>query len=325
MTRSPSRTRRLGVLVLCLVLAAVRARMRHRQAVDPDRRGLPDLRATRRASPGRSSQGVQIAADLVNADGGIAGRRDRARGPRPALARRGRRRDGRPGGAGHPDRDRRVLVRPVDRRERGGRSGRAPVLGGGRRRRSADRAGPADGLPRGRPRARPSAPTRRCFAARGARRSARQDRLGAARRDRGRRRRVRARPSPTRRRRPRSIAGCRSSSGASYNLHLPDWPAVMADLAAARPDVIILASHIPDGIAFRQAMLDVRPPGRRAHRLDDGRVRPRLRRRARARCDRDLRLGSPDRRASSHRRSDPRPPPRTRDSPTAAGRDAAAG
>ena len=40
-----------------------------------------------------------------------------------------------------------------------------------------------------------------------------------------------------------------------YNLTLPDWPRVMADLAAARPDVIILASHIPDGIAFRQAML----------------------------------------------------------------------
>lgn len=41
----------------------------------------------------------------------------------------------------------------------------------------------------------------------------------------------------------------------SYNLSLPDWPRVMADLAASKPDVIILASHIPDGIAFRQAML----------------------------------------------------------------------
>jgi branched-chain amino acid transport system substrate-binding protein len=41
----------------------------------------------------------------------------------------------------------------------------------------------------------------------------------------------------------------------SYNLTLPDWPSVMADLAAARPDVLLLASHIPDGIAFRQAML----------------------------------------------------------------------
>lgn len=43
---------------------------------------------------------------------------------------------------------------------------------------------------------------------------------------------------------------------ASYNLALPDWPAVMAQLASASPDVIILASHIPDGIAFRQAMLE---------------------------------------------------------------------
>jgi branched-chain amino acid transport system substrate-binding protein len=41
----------------------------------------------------------------------------------------------------------------------------------------------------------------------------------------------------------------------TYNLSVPDWPRVMADLAAATPDVIILASHIPDGIAFRQAML----------------------------------------------------------------------
>jgi len=41
----------------------------------------------------------------------------------------------------------------------------------------------------------------------------------------------------------------------SYNLALPEWPSVMADLAAARPDVLILASHIPDGIAFRQAMV----------------------------------------------------------------------
>jgi branched-chain amino acid transport system substrate-binding protein len=41
----------------------------------------------------------------------------------------------------------------------------------------------------------------------------------------------------------------------SYDLSLPDWPRVMATLAASRPDVIILASHIPDGIAFRRAML----------------------------------------------------------------------
>jgi ABC-type branched-subunit amino acid transport system substrate-binding protein len=40
-----------------------------------------------------------------------------------------------------------------------------------------------------------------------------------------------------------------------YNLEAPDWPRVMSDLKAAKPDVLILASHIPDGIAFRQAML----------------------------------------------------------------------
>jgi len=42
----------------------------------------------------------------------------------------------------------------------------------------------------------------------------------------------------------------------SYNLTVPDWPSVMADLRAVEPDVIILASHIPDGIAFRQAMVE---------------------------------------------------------------------
>jgi branched-chain amino acid transport system substrate-binding protein len=41
----------------------------------------------------------------------------------------------------------------------------------------------------------------------------------------------------------------------SYNLTVPQWPLVMQKLAAAAPDVIILASHVPDGIAFRQAML----------------------------------------------------------------------
>jgi ABC-type branched-subunit amino acid transport system substrate-binding protein len=41
----------------------------------------------------------------------------------------------------------------------------------------------------------------------------------------------------------------------SYDLTLPDWPDVMRRLASAHPDVIILASHIPDGIAFRRAMV----------------------------------------------------------------------
>lgn len=42
---------------------------------------------------------------------------------------------------------------------------------------------------------------------------------------------------------------------ATYDLTLPDWPTVMSQLRSARPDVIILASHIPDGVAFRRAML----------------------------------------------------------------------
>jgi len=43
---------------------------------------------------------------------------------------------------------------------------------------------------------------------------------------------------------------------ATYSLVIPDWAGLMDKLAHARPDVIILASHIPDGIAFRRAMLD---------------------------------------------------------------------
>jgi hypothetical protein len=41
----------------------------------------------------------------------------------------------------------------------------------------------------------------------------------------------------------------------TYELALPRWPNLMARLADAKPDVIVLASHIPDGIAFRRAML----------------------------------------------------------------------
>jgi branched-chain amino acid transport system substrate-binding protein len=50
-------------------------------------------------------------------------------------------------------------------------------------------------------------------------------------------------------------AGLDVVSRTTYDLAIPDWPALMAELAAARPSVVILASHIPDGVAFRQAML----------------------------------------------------------------------
>ena len=40
-----------------------------------------------------------------------------------------------------------------------------------------------------------------------------------------------------------------------YNLYLPDWPSVMSRLEASKPDVVILAAHILDGEAFRRAMI----------------------------------------------------------------------
>ena len=41
----------------------------------------------------------------------------------------------------------------------------------------------------------------------------------------------------------------------TYDAHQPDFSSVLATVAAARPDVLILASYIPDGVAFRRAML----------------------------------------------------------------------
>jgi branched-chain amino acid transport system substrate-binding protein len=50
-------------------------------------------------------------------------------------------------------------------------------------------------------------------------------------------------------------AGIKPVADLTYDLVLPDWQGLMGTLAAAHPDIIILASHIPDGIAFRRAML----------------------------------------------------------------------
>ena len=41
----------------------------------------------------------------------------------------------------------------------------------------------------------------------------------------------------------------------TYDMNTPDWTPIMAALTVAQPDVIMLASHIPDGVAFRQAMV----------------------------------------------------------------------
>ena len=60
-----------------------------------------------------------------------------------------------------------------------------------------------------------------------------------------------------------AAASATSSAGASvgrivYELARPDWAGVMGRLAAMAPDVIILAAHIPDGEAFRRAMVAAR-------------------------------------------------------------------
>ncbi|MDQ6846900.1 MAG: ABC transporter substrate-binding protein [Candidatus Dormibacteraeota bacterium] len=41
----------------------------------------------------------------------------------------------------------------------------------------------------------------------------------------------------------------------TYNARRPNWPAVLSAVQAARPDVLILASYITDGVSFRRAML----------------------------------------------------------------------
>jgi len=51
-------------------------------------------------------------------------------------------------------------------------------------------------------------------------------------------------------------AGGLSISGESvYNPYTPDWAPAMRALAAAKPDILVLSSHIQDGIAFRRAFL----------------------------------------------------------------------
>lgn len=41
----------------------------------------------------------------------------------------------------------------------------------------------------------------------------------------------------------------------SFDPRTPDWPGVIRSLEAARPDILVLSSYIPDGVAFREAML----------------------------------------------------------------------
>ncbi len=41
----------------------------------------------------------------------------------------------------------------------------------------------------------------------------------------------------------------------TYEAAAPDWPRVLSEIRAARPNILVLASYIPDGVSFRKAML----------------------------------------------------------------------
>lgn len=49
--------------------------------------------------------------------------------------------------------------------------------------------------------------------------------------------------------------GARVAPMIRYDAYRPDWNAVFAELVSTRPDVVVLASYIPDGVAFRREML----------------------------------------------------------------------
>ena len=243
-----------------------------RASADPSRRRRSRSRQRRR--PRREElAGVQAAADFVNADGGVDGRaivldvRDLEAGERCTG------RHARAQGSGAL-----VVVgayssAPVDPGEPGGERRRARVLGGRARwptsspvaacRSSSGSARAARTSARTR---RPSPPPSLPRGSVGRRRSCASPSSPRTTTTRDRSRRPRWRPRRARAR--------RSSTHLEYDLMAPDFPGVMRQLGAAKPDVIILASHIPDGVAFRRAMVDCTAPRRCPDRIDDGRMRP---------------------------------------------------
>ena len=52
-----------------------------------------------------------------------------------------------------------------------------------------------------------------------------------------------------------AAGGMRVMGESVYNPYTPDWTPVMQAIAAAKPDILVLSSHIQDGIAFRRAFL----------------------------------------------------------------------
>src|SRR3989441_1030055 len=52
-----------------------------------------------------------------------------------------------------------------------------------------------------------------------------------------------------------AIEGIQVVANVVYDAHAPDWPSVLAQVRTAKPDVLVLSSYISDGVDFRRAML----------------------------------------------------------------------
>jgi len=90
--------------------------------------------------------------------------------------------------------------------------------------------------------------------------------------------------------------GMRIVSRTRYDEYMPDWSQVIARVKRAHPDVLILASHIPDGVSFRRAMLAAHLHVGAFVGSTMAQMRSRLRSHAGRRCHRSLRFRSPSRR-----------------------------
>lgn len=52
-----------------------------------------------------------------------------------------------------------------------------------------------------------------------------------------------------------ALEGIQVVANVVYDAHVPDWPSVLAQIRAVKPDVLVLSSYIADGVDFRRAML----------------------------------------------------------------------
>src|SRR5947209_10924219 len=52
-----------------------------------------------------------------------------------------------------------------------------------------------------------------------------------------------------------AIEGIQVVADVVYDAHTPDWPSVLAQVRTAKPSILVLSSYIGDGVDFRRAML----------------------------------------------------------------------